>query len=86
MAWRCVIHGADARNSPISVASGRSPVLSGLTKRKQQPGRDMLVVGSSELTVRLLGEGLVDEVRIMVAPVMLGPAGRCFAPRTCGSA
>jgi dihydrofolate reductase len=46
----------------------------------------MLVVGSSELTVRLLGEGLVDEVRIMVAPVMLGPAGRCFAPRTCGSA
>lgn len=32
-------------------------------------------MGSSELTVRLLGEGLVDELRIMVAPVALG-AGR----------
>jgi dihydrofolate reductase len=46
-----------------------------LTRRKQQPGKDMLVMGSSELTVRLLQEGLVDELRIMLTPVALG-AGR----------
>jgi dihydrofolate reductase len=50
-------------------------VAAELTKRKQQPGKDMLVMGSSDLTVRLLHEGLVDELRIMVAPVVLG-AGR----------
>jgi dihydrofolate reductase len=38
----------------------------------------MLVVGSSELTVRLLGAGLVDEVRIMVAPVVLGTGRSLF--------
>ena len=46
-----------------------------LTKLKQQPGKDIAVFGSSHLTVSLLGLGLVDELRIMVAPVVLG-AGR----------
>ena len=46
-----------------------------LTKLKQQPGKDIAVFGSSDLTVSLLGLGLVDELRIMVAPVVLG-AGR----------
>jgi dihydrofolate reductase len=53
-----------------------------LTKLKQPPGRDIAILGSSSLTVSLMQLGLVDEVRIMVSPVVLGyqpaasPAGR----------
>ncbi len=39
---------------------------------KQQPGRDMAIFGSSDLTVSLMGSGLVDEYRIFIAPVFLG--------------
>jgi dihydrofolate reductase len=43
-----------------------------LTELKQQPGKDIAILGSAALTVSLLEEGLVDELRIMVAPVVLG--------------
>src|SRR5438034_780574 len=46
-----------------------------LSKLKRQPGKDIAILGSSELTVSLLKIGLVDEVRLMVNPVVLG-AGR----------
>ena len=45
-----------------------------LTKIKEQPGKDIALLGSSELTASFLsaGGGVVDEVRIMVNPVILG--------------
>ena len=43
-----------------------------LAKLKQQPGKEMAILGSSDLTVSLLQMGLVDELRIMVNPVILG--------------
>ncbi len=47
-----------------------------LATLKQQPGgKDIAIFGSSDLTVSLLRMGLVDELRIMVNPVILG-AGR----------
>ncbi len=42
---------------------------------KQQPGRDLIIFGSSNLSASLLALGLIDEFRIMVNPVLLG-AGR----------
>jgi dihydrofolate reductase len=53
-----------------------------LTKLKQQPGKDIAILGSSDLTVSLLRLGLVDEVRIMVNPVVLGAGKSVF--RTAG--
>jgi dihydrofolate reductase len=38
---------------------------------KQQPGKDIWA-GGSELATSLLKEGLIDEVRLMVAPVVIG--------------
>lgn len=55
-----------------------------LRKLKDQPGRDIALLGSSTLAASLLGTGLLDELRIMVNPVVLG-AGRpalAGAPRT----
>ncbi|HVD13340.1 MAG TPA: dihydrofolate reductase family protein [Actinomycetota bacterium] len=49
-----------------------------LTALKQQPGRDIAIFGSSNLTVSLLELGLVDELRIMVHPVVLGDGKSLF--------
>ena len=49
-----------------------------LAKLKQQPGKNMLIMGSSALTVNLIGMGLVDEVRIMVSPIVLGDGKSLF--------
>ncbi|MGH3302819.1 MAG: dihydrofolate reductase family protein [Streptosporangiaceae bacterium] len=43
-----------------------------LARVKELPGRDIALIGSSELTASLLGTGLLDELRIMVNPVVLG--------------
>jgi len=53
-----------------------------LATLKQQPGKDMAILGSSDLTVSLLQIGLVDELRIMVNPVVLGAGKSLF--RTAG--
>jgi dihydrofolate reductase len=49
-----------------------------LTRLKQQPGKDIAIFGSSDLTVSLLEQGLVDEVRIMVSPVAIGAGKSLF--------
>jgi dihydrofolate reductase len=41
-------------------------------KLKQQPGRDLIIFGSSDLAVTFMEHGLIDEFRIMVNPVALG--------------
>lgn len=43
-----------------------------VAKLKQQPEKNLLIMGSSALTVSLIGMGLVDEVRVVLAPVVLG--------------
>lgn len=43
-----------------------------VSKLKQQPGKDLAIFGSSDLAVSLIQMGLVDELRIMVNPVVLG--------------
>ena len=42
------------------------------TALKKQPGKELIILGSSALTVSLMELGLVDEFRIMVTPVVLG--------------
>jgi dihydrofolate reductase len=53
-----------------------------LTRLKQQPGKDIAIFGSSNLTVSLLQLGLVDELRIMVHPVVLGDGKSLFRTAT----
>ena len=50
-----------------------------LAKLKQQPGKDIVIPGSSTLTAGLLQTGLLDELRIMVNPVILGQGRSLFA-------
>ena len=46
-----------------------------LTTLKKQSGNDLLILGSAVLTTRLMELGMLDELRIMINPVILG-AGR----------
>jgi len=43
-----------------------------VSKLKQQPGKDIAIFGSSDLAVELSEHGLIDEYRILVAPIALG--------------
>jgi dihydrofolate reductase len=49
-----------------------------LAKLKQQPGKNMMILGSSALTVSLIEMGLVDEVRVMINPIVLGDGKSLF--------
>jgi dihydrofolate reductase len=46
---------------------------------KERFARDILVAGSAQLVQGLLAAGLVDELRLMVFPVVLGGGKRLFA-------
>jgi dihydrofolate reductase len=45
---------------------------------KQQPGKDITIIGSANLVRSLLKAGLLDELRLMVHPVVLGGGKRLF--------
>lgn len=49
-----------------------------LAALRQQPGKAIAIFGSSDLTASLLQLGLVDELRIMVNPVVLGEGKSVF--------
>jgi dihydrofolate reductase len=56
----------------------RDNIAEEISKLKNQPGKDIAIFGSSELTVALTQMGLVDEYRIMVNPVVLGEGKSLF--------
>jgi dihydrofolate reductase len=45
---------------------------------KQQPGREMQIHGSGSLTASMFRAGLIDEVRLVIAPVVVGAGRRLF--------
>jgi dihydrofolate reductase len=47
-------------------------------KLKQQPGKDLVIFGSGNLVSSLTRLGLMDEFRIMIAPVVLGGGNSLF--------
>lgn len=50
-----------------------------LTALKEGSGRPIAIFGSVNLTVDLLAAGLVDEVRLIVNPIILGAGASVFA-------
>ena len=53
-------------------------VVDTVTKLRQEPGGDVLVNGSATLLRTLVEHDLVDELRLMVFPVVLGDGKRLF--------
>jgi dihydrofolate reductase len=53
-------------------------VVEEISKLKAMPGRDILVAGSARLVSTLLEHDLIDELRLMMFPIILGKGKRLF--------
>ena len=47
---------------------------------KQQPGKDLFIFGSANLSSTLIQHGLIDEYRLGLTPVVLGAGNPLFKP------
>ena len=61
-----------------SVLMKSDEFVEGISELKRQPGKDITIIGSGALVRSLLEEGLLDELRLMVHPVVLGSGKRLF--------
>ena len=62
--------------APTTILGGDIP--SQVEELKRQPGRELQIHGSARLGQSLLDAGLIDEVRLAIAPVILGRGRRLF--------
>jgi dihydrofolate reductase len=53
--------------------------LDGVAALKQQPGKDIYLVGGARITASLIDAGLVDELRLIVYPLVAGVGKALFA-------
>jgi dihydrofolate reductase len=56
----------------------KGDVAEEIDKLKQQPGKEISISGSAALVRSLLRDGLLDELRLMVHPVVVGSGKRLF--------
>jgi dihydrofolate reductase len=68
------LEGADWNNSALVEGN----VAEEISALKRQPGKNVTILGSAALVRSLLSEGLLDELWLMVHPVVLGRGKRLF--------
>jgi dihydrofolate reductase len=69
------LQNADWNNSILI----KSNVVEEIRKLKQQPGGKIAIIGSATLVHSLLNAGLVDEIEVLVHPIVLGKGVRLFS-------
>ena len=67
---------AKADWAPTTILSGDVPAQ--VAELKRQPGRELQIHGSARLAQSLLAAGLIDELRLLIAPVVVGSGRRLF--------
>lgn len=67
---------ADWSNSTLVTEDAGEAVA----RLKEQPGKDLFVFGSADLSATLVRQGLFDEFRIGLVPVTLGEGRSLFPP------
>ena len=70
------LDNADWNNTRLVKSNAEEEVA----RLKQQPGKDMLIFGSADLSAALMRHGLVDEYRLGLTPVVLGGGNLLFKP------
>ena len=64
----------DWRNSSLI----EGDVAEHLRRLKQEPGKDISITGSATLVRSLLRDGVLDELRLLVHPIVVGSGKRLF--------
>ena len=76
------LHKVVFSRSPIHThwqnAESSTNVVETMRELKNAPGKDIAVLGSSNLGLTLIEAGLLDEVRVMINPVILGKGTPLF--------
>jgi dihydrofolate reductase len=67
---------AKAEWAPSTILSGDVPAQ--VAALKQEPGRELQIHGSARLAQSMLAAGLIDELRLVIAPVVVGTGRRLF--------
>jgi dihydrofolate reductase len=62
------LQGAEWKNSTLV----KSDAVAEISRLKQLPGKNMVILGSATLASFLLQRGLIDEYRVILNPVFLG--------------
>jgi dihydrofolate reductase len=62
----------------LRLLSGDVPAA--IAALREQPGGNLVIMGSGQLIRSLLPHGLVDELHVMIHPVVLGSGQRLFGP------
>lgn len=79
--WRAkskIVVSSTLREADWNTRVISADVVGQLTALKQQPGQDIVLMGGQKLAVSLAGDGLIDEYRVVVHPVLLGGGRRLF--------
>lgn len=56
----------------------KGDVVAEITKLKEQPGKNITVLGSGDLIQTLMGHDVIDEYQLLVCPLVLGGGKRLF--------
>ncbi len=68
---------ADLTWAPTSLIRG-ADLIPAVTALRERPGRDVNVLGSAQLVRSLFEADLVDELNLMIEPIVLGGGKRIF--------
>jgi dihydrofolate reductase len=60
----------------------KTDALEEVRKLKSAAGKDLFIFGSADLSAALMRNGLIDEYRLCLAPVVLGAGNPLFKPGT----
>ena len=71
------LNDADITWGPTSIIRGKD-LVSGIGALRDRPGQEVNVMGSATLVKALLANDLVDELNLMIEPIVLGGGKRIF--------
>jgi dihydrofolate reductase len=78
----CTKYVVTHSDEPLEWQNSRKVTLEDLRKIKESDGPDLVIQGSSTLYPQLLEGGLLDELTLMMSPLVLGQGKRLFGDGT----
>ncbi len=79
---KCKKYVVTHHDGPLEWQNSQGVDIETLSKVKQGDGPDLVIQGSSTLYPQLLEAGLLDELTLMISPVVLGEGKRLFGDGT----